>query len=66
MAREEETKRKLVESLCLEINRAIISSKDVKTCIKHVKDLDYLDHVQGCNLELEIQVVLAIAPDNGK
>jgi hypothetical protein len=60
MTREEESKRKLVESLCLEINHAIISSQDVKSCLQSVRDLDYLDTVEGCNLALEIQVVLGL------
>ena len=66
MTREEESKKKLVESLCVEINHAIISSQDVKSCIKNVKDLDHLDPVEGCNLALEIQVVLAIAQNSNK
>jgi len=55
-----------IKSLCVEINHAIISSQEVKSCIKSVKNLDYLDHVEGCNLALEIQVVLAIAQENDK
>ncbi len=66
MNSEEESRRKLVESLCVEINHAIISSQEVISCIQNVKDLDHLDQVEGCNLALELQVVLAIAQDNNK
>ena len=42
MQNEEESKKKLVEFLWVEINRAIIGSQDVKSCIKILKDLDFL------------------------
>jgi len=66
MNSEKESRRKLLEALCVEINHAIISSQEVRSCIQTVKDLDHLDQVEGCNLALELQVVLAIAQDNNK
>ncbi len=60
MTNEEETKRRLVQSLWIEINRAIIGSQDVKSCIKLLKDFDLLDHVQGFNLKLDMKMLLKL------
>jgi len=67
MQNEEESKRKLVEFLWVEINRAIIGSQDVKSCIKILKDLDLLDHVEDYNLVLDVQALIdLIQKDNKK
>ena len=60
MTNEDESKRKMVEFLWVEINRAIISSPEVKSCIKLLKDLDCLGHVQGCNLVLDVKLLLKL------
>lgn len=60
MTNEEELKKRLVQGLWIEINRAIIGSKDVKFCIKILKDLDLLDHVQDFNLTLDIKILLKL------
>jgi hypothetical protein len=66
MGDEEKSKIKLVESLCVEINRAIIGSQDVKSCIKTLRSFDLLDRVQGCNLVLEMEMVLCIGKKRRK
>jgi hypothetical protein len=60
MTNEEESKRRLVQCLWVEINRAIIGSQDVKSCIKLLKDLDLLEYVQDFNLVLDIKVLLKL------
>jgi len=60
MTNEEESKRRLVQCLWVEINRAIIGSQDVKFCIKLLKDLDLLEYVQGCNLVLDVKVLVKL------
>jgi len=60
MKNEEESKRKLVEFLWVEINRAIIGSPEVKSCIKILKDLDLLDHVEDYNLVLDVQALIKL------
>lgn len=66
MQNEEESKRKLVEFLWVEINRAIIGSQDVKSCIKILKDLDLLDHVEDYNLVLDVQALIDLIQKDGK
>ena len=66
MANEEESKRKLVECLWVEINRAIIGSQDVKSCINILKDLDLLDHVQGYNLVLDVKGLVELIQKDDK
>ena len=58
MANEEESKRKLVEFLWVEINRAIINSMEVKSCIKILKDLELLDHIEDYNLVLDVKALI--------
>ncbi len=60
MTNEEESKRKLVEFLWVEINRAIIGSLEVKSCIKILRDLDLLDHVEDYNLVLDVQALIKL------
>lgn len=60
MANEEESKRKLVEFLWVEINRAIINSGEVKSCIKILKDLDLLDHIEDYNLVLDVKALIEL------
>lgn len=60
MTNEEETKRRLVQCLWIEINRAIIGSQDVKSCIKLLKDFELLDHVQDFNLKLDMKMLLKL------
>jgi hypothetical protein len=60
MANEEESKRKLVEFLWVEINRAIINSVEVKSCIKILKDLDLLDHIEDYNLVLDVKALIEL------
>jgi hypothetical protein len=66
MQNEEESKKKLVEFLWVEINRAIIGSKDVKSCIKILKDLDLLDHVEDYNLVLDVQALIDLIQKDDK
>ncbi|GJL78566.1 MAG: hypothetical protein NPINA01_15550 [Nitrospinaceae bacterium] len=60
MANEEESKRKLVEFLWVEINRAIINSMEVKSCIKILKDLELLDHIEDYNLVLDVKALIEL------
>lgn len=60
MANEEESKRKLVEFLWVEINRAIINSVEVKSCIKILKDLELLDHIEDYNLVLDVKALIEL------
>lgn len=60
MASEEESKRKLVEFLWVEINRAIINSVEVKSSVKILKDLDLLDHIEDYNLVLDVKALIAL------
>ncbi len=60
MANEEESKRKLVEFLWVEINRAIINSGEVKSSIKILKDLDLLDHIEDYNLVLDVKALIGL------
>jgi len=66
MQNEEESKKKLVEFLWVEINRAIIGSQDVKSCIKILKDLDLLDHVEDYNLVLDVQALIELIQKDDK
>lgn len=66
MTNEEESKRKLVEFLWVEINRAIIGSLEVKSCIKILKDLDLLDHVEDYNLVLDVQALIKLIQNDDK
>jgi len=66
MPNEEESKRKLVEFLWVEINRAIIGSQDVKSCIKILKDLDLLDHIEDYNLVLDVQALIELIQKDSK
>lgn len=66
MQNEEESKKKLVEFLWVEINRAIIGSQDVKSCIKILKDLDLLDHVEDYNLVLDVQALIDLIQKDNK
>ena len=66
MKNEEESKRKLVEFLWVEINRAIIGSQEVKSCIKILKDLDLLDHVEDYNLVLDVQALIKLIQKDDK
>jgi hypothetical protein len=66
MQNEEESKKKLVEFLWVEINRAIIGSQDVKSCIKILKDLDLLDHVEDYNLVLDVQALIELIQKDSK
>ena len=66
MTNEEESKRKLVEFLWVEINRAIIASPEVKSCIKILKDLDLLDHVEDYNLVLDVQALIKLIKKDDK
>ncbi len=66
MQNEEESKKKLVEFLWVEINRAIIGSQDVKSCIKILKDLDLLDHVEDYNLVLDVQALIELIQKDNK
>jgi hypothetical protein len=68
MTNDEESKRKLVEFLWVEINRAIIGSVEVKSCIKILKDLDLLDHIEDYNLVLDVKALIELIQkkdDNG-
>ena len=66
MKNEEESKRKLVEFLWVEINRAIIGSPEVKSCIKILKDLDLLEHVEDYNLVLDVQALIKLIKKDDK
>ncbi len=60
MANEEESKRKLIEFLWVEINRAIIKSVEVKSCIKILKDLELLDQIDDYNLVLDVKALIEL------
>ena len=60
MTKEEELKKRLIQSLWVEINRAIIGSQDVKSCLTILKDLDLLEYAQDYNLVLDIKVLLEL------
>jgi hypothetical protein len=66
MTNEDESKRKLVEFLWVEINRAIIGSLEVKSCIKILRDLDLLDHVEDYNLVLDVQALIKLIQKDEK
>ena len=66
MTNEEESKRKLVEFLWVEINRAIIGSTEVKSCIKILSDLDLLDHVEDYNLVLDVEALIKLINNDDK
>jgi len=66
MTNDEESKRKLVEFLWVEINRAIISSPEVKSCIKILRDLDLLDHVEDYNLVLDVEALINLIKKGDK
>jgi len=58
MANQEDSKRKLVEFLWVEINRAILNSPEVKSSIKILKDLELLDHIADYNLVLDVNALI--------
>jgi hypothetical protein len=66
MTNEEESKRKLIEFLWVEINRAIINSQEVKSCIKILQDLDLLDHVEDYNLVLDVKALIELIQKDKK
>ena len=66
MTNEEELKKRLVQGLWVEINRAIIGSRDVKSCVKILKDLDLLEYVRDYNLVLDIKVLLELIQNDDK
>ncbi|MFQ5450337.1 MAG: hypothetical protein ACE5E9_06880 [Nitrospinaceae bacterium] len=55
-----ESKRKLIEFLWVEINRAIINSPEVQSSIKTLQDLDLIDHVTDYNLMLDINALIEL------
>ena len=66
MANEEESKRKLVEFLWVEINRVVTSSQDVKSCINTIEELGLLGHVQGYNLVLDVKALVELIQKGNK
>ena len=66
MTNEEDSKRNFVECLWVEINRAIIGSQDVKSCINILKDLDLLNHVQGYNLVVDVKALVELIQKDDK
>lgn len=64
MVNEDESKRKLVEFLWIEINRAIVNSMEVKSCIKILKNLDLLDHIEDYNLVLDVKALINLIQKN--
>jgi hypothetical protein len=66
MANEEESKRKLVECLWVEINRAITGSQEVKSWIRILKELDLLDHVQDYNMVLDVKGLVELIQRDDK
>ena len=60
----DESKRKLVEFLWVEINRAILTSKEVKSSIKILRDLDLLDHLSDYNLVLDVNALVDLIQRN--
>jgi hypothetical protein len=66
MPNEEDFKRKSVECLWIEINRAILDSQKVKSCIKMLKDLDLLDYVGGYNLALDVKALIEMTQKDDK
>ena len=64
MSSSDESKRKLVEFLWVEINRAILTSKEVKSSIKILRDLDLLDHLSDYNLVLDVNALVDLIQRN--
>ena len=60
----DESKRKLVEFLWVEINRAILTSKEVKSSIKILRDLDLLEHLSDYNLVLDVNALVDLIQRN--
>ncbi len=66
MANQEDSKRKLVEFLWVEINRAILNSPEVKSSVKILKDLELLDHIADYNLVLDVNALIDLIQKDEK
>jgi hypothetical protein len=66
MTNEEDSKRKLVECLWVEINRAVTGSQEVKSWIRILKELDFLDHVQDYNMVLDVKRLVELIQKDDK
>jgi hypothetical protein len=58
MSRREESKKRLVEFLWAEINRAILRSPDVRSSVKSLQALDLLNYVSDYNLVLDVKTLV--------
>lgn len=58
MSRREESKKRLVEFLWAEINRAILKSPDVRSSVKSLQALDLLNYVSDYNLVLDVRTLV--------
>jgi hypothetical protein len=58
MSRREESKKRLVEFLWAEINRAILKSSDVKSSVKSLQALDLVNYVSDYNLVLDVRTLV--------
>jgi hypothetical protein len=58
MSRCEESKKRLVEFLWAEINRAILRSPDVRSSVKSLQALDLLNYVSDYNLVLDVKTLV--------
>lgn len=54
MENQKEVRRKLVEHLWAEINKAIVHSSRVKIALMNIKELGFLDEVSEYNLVLDV------------
>ena len=61
MKNQDESNKKLVELLWIEINRAIISSADVKAILSSLKELNLLKDVKEYNLVLDIDKLIKLS-----
>ena len=66
MTNQEKFKRKFVEVLWVEINRAVIGSPEVKSCLKNLKNLGLLDHAQRYNLALNVKSLVELIKKDDK
>lgn len=58
MSRREESKKRLVEFLWAEVNRAILRSPDVRSSVKSLQALDLLSYVSDYNLVLDVKTLV--------
>ncbi len=58
MENQNEARRKLVEHLWAEINKAIVSSSQVKIALMNIKELGFIEDVSEYNLVLDVNKLI--------